>query len=186
MPNYIYNDEDNAPMIDPVENLHHVTGYLSFEEMKAVESGEYEEKISERKEAERQMRRDALEGVLDSLELTGGCRECPYIVELAEDFLYENGLISNEQYRYLEHCCKLCVGQGGGNGTGVVPEKVQGWLDNEWKDRYEWAKGVFPKTSCAWCPTAFRIYGEYKDPDDEWNAIDSKNGCANCKYFQEG
>ena len=180
---YIYNDEDNNPMNDPYENLHHVTGCLSFKEMRAVESGEYEERLDAEKEARYQQERDAMDGLLDMLGLTGKCRECPYVVELAEGFFDENGLISNEQYEYLEHNCKLCTGQGGGNG--VVPEKVQGWLDNEWNDRLEWAKNTLPRMSCAWCPNAFRIYGQYKDPDDEWNAIDSKTGCANCKYFQE-
>ena len=40
MPKYIYNDDDNYPMIDDeIENLHHVTGYTSFTEMRAAESG---------------------------------------------------------------------------------------------------------------------------------------------------
>lgn len=150
---YLYDDEDNAPMID--------------------ESWEHERDKSGK---------NALDGLLDMLELTGKCRTCPNVVELAEGFLDKNGLISNEQFEYLERNCKLC----GGKGTGVCSDKVQGWLDNEWNDRLEWAKLVFPRFSCAWCPTAFRIYGQYKDPDDEWNAIDSKDGCANCKYFQEG
>ena len=179
---YIYNDEDNVPMNDPVEQLHHVTGYLSFEEMNAFESGELEEWLEAEKEARYQRERDALDGLLDMLNLTGKCRECPYVVELAEGFLDKNGLISNEQFEYLERSCKLC----GGKGTGIVPEKVQGWLDKEWFDRLKWANSVFPRMSCAWCPTAFRIYGQYKDPVDEWNAIDSRDGCANCKYFQEG
>ena len=179
---YIYNDEDNMPMNDdPVENLHHVTGYLSFEEMRAVESGEYDAHLAERKEAEYQKQKDHLEGLLDMLELTGKCRECPWICELGEGFLDNNGMISNEQFMYLESTCKLC----GGKGTGVIPEKAEKWISNEWNDRLEWAKNTLPRYSCAWCPTAFRIYGQYKDPDDEWDAIDSKTGCANCKYFQE-
>ena len=37
---YIYNDEDNNPMLDEeIENLHHVTGYTSFSEMMAAEKG---------------------------------------------------------------------------------------------------------------------------------------------------
>jgi hypothetical protein len=179
--NYVYNDEDNNPMNDPVENLHHVTGYLSFEEMRAVESGEYFAHLEERKEAEQQKRKDNLDGLLDLLQLTGKCRECPNVCELGEGFLDKNGLISNEQVEYLEHICKVC----GGKGTGIIPEKAEAHLDKEWADRLEWAKSVFPRYSCAWCPTAFRIYGQYKDPDDEWNAIDSPDGCANCKYFQE-
>lgn len=148
---YIYTDEDNAPMADELW------------------------------EAQMQKEQDALEGLLDILGLTGECRKCPEIVELAEGFLDKNGLIANEQLDYLEGICKTC----GGKGTGVIPEKQKGWIDNEWRDRLEWVKMNLPRFSCAWCPTAFRIYGQYKDPDDEWNAIDSPDGCANCKYFQE-
>ena len=176
MAEYVYSDEDE-------DMLMRYTVYSSRAEMRAVESGEYFERLEAKEESRRQKKRDALDGLLDMLELTGKCRECPNVCEMAEGFIDENGLISNEQYMYLEHNCKLCVGQGGGKGTGVVPEKVQKWLDQEWNDRFEWAKDTLPKMSCAWCPNAFRIYGQYKDPDDERKAIESQ--CANCKYFQE-
>ena len=180
--NYIYNDEDNAAMNDdPFSGPHNPTVYSSYEEMRAIESGEYFAHLKERMEAERQKQKDHLDGLLDMLGLKGKCRECPWITELGDGFLDKNGLISNEQIEYLESACRLC----GGKGTGIIPEKVQGWLDNEWGDRLEWAKNTLPRISCAWCPMAFRIYGQYKDPDDEWDAIDSKDGCANCKYFQE-
>lgn len=151
---YIYNDDDNASMNDEAYEM-------------------------EKLEAKLQKRKDAVEGLLDMLGLSGGCRECPNILELAEGFLDKNGLIANEQYDYLVHVCKVC----GGQGTGVTPKKNQGWLDNEWSDRLEWAHFNLPKYSCAWCPTAFRIYGEYKDPDDEWKAIEKE--CCRCKYFEE-
>ena len=108
---YIYNDEDNVAMNDPIETLNNITGYISFEEMRAVESGKYSAHKNEMKDVLMQKQDD---------------------------------------------------------------------------DRLEWAKNVLPRMSCAWCPTAFRIYGQYKDQDDEWKAIDSKTGCANCKIFQEG
>ena len=42
MPDYIYNDEDNYPMIeDPFNGHHNPTVYNSHEEMKYYESGEY-------------------------------------------------------------------------------------------------------------------------------------------------
>ena len=179
---YIYNDEDNYPMNDdPFCGPHNPTVYTSREEMEYVESGQWEQDQAEKKDAWMHKQREALDGLLDMLGLTGKCRECANITELAEGFLDENGLISNEQFDDLEGICKLC----GGKGTGITPEKQQGWIDREWDDRYEWAKSVFPRASCAWCPTAFRIYGQYKDPDDEWNAIDSPGGCGNCKYFGE-
>ena len=178
---YIYNDEDNVAMNDPFENLQEVTCYMSFEEMRAVESGEYYAHLDERKEAEYQKQQDALDGLLDALCLEGKCRRCPNIVELAEEFMDKEHQISNEQFEYLEGICKIC----GGQGTGVTPERKQTYIDNEWNDRLEWAKLNLPRMSCAWCSVAFRIYGQYKDPDDEWKAIDSKDGCANCKYFQE-
>ena len=179
---YIYNDEDNYPMTDdPFYGPHNPTVYTSRSEMEYVESGQWARDQAEAKEAKRQKAKDALDGLLDMLELTGKCRECPNITELAEGFLDENGLVSNEQYSYLEGVCRIC----GCKGTGITPEKQQRWIDRDWDDRLEWARDILGRMSCAWCPTAFRIYGQYKDPDDEWNAIDSKEGCANCKYFQE-
>ena len=179
---YIYNDEDNVAMNDPIETLNNITGYISFEEMRAVESGKYSAHKNEMKDALMQKQDDALECLLDMLNLKGKCRSCPNIVELAESCMDKECQISEEQFQYLEHTCKVC----GGQKTGVTPEKQQAWLDKEWDDRLEWAKNVLPRMSCAWCPTAFRIYGQYKDPDDEWKAIDNKTGCANCKIFQEG
>ena len=156
---YIYNDEDNSPMNDPY--------YRIFQQ--------------EIKDALMQKQEDFLEFILDELELTGKCRRCPYIVELTEGCMDNNGLISDEQFNYLTWMCKVC----GGKGTGVIPEDKKKFLDKDWDYRLDWAKENLPSMSCAWCPTAFRIYGKYKDPDDEWNAIDSTDGCANCKYFQE-
>ena len=167
---YVYADEDNAAMVDE-----------RWEMERNLARERWQEKQAEARDLEQQKQRDALDGLLDMLGLTGGCRECPNIIELAEGFLDSNGLIANEQIEYLEHVCKTC----GGKGTGVVPEKAQAWIDYEWSDRLEWARANLPRYSCAWCPVAFRIYGQYKDPDDEWKAIDSADGCANCKYFKE-
>lgn len=167
---YVYADDDNAAMTDE-----------RWEAERNRTDERWQEEQSERRDRQDQKKRDALDGLLDMLCLTGGCRECPNIVELAEGFLGSNGLIANEQIEYLEHVCKTC----GGKGTGVVPEEAQEWIDYEWEDRLYWARANLPRYSCAWCQVAFRIYGQYKDPDDEWKAIDSADGCANCKYFQE-
>ena len=167
---YVYGDEDNAAMLD--DRWEHERE-LAIERM--------EEKRAKEKELAYQKQKDALDGLLDMLGLTGGCRECPNIIEAAEGFLDRNGMIANEQIEYLEHVCKMC----GGKKTGVVSEKAQKHIDKDWLDRLEWARANLPRYSCAWCPVAFRIYGQYKDPDDEWKAIDSADGCANCKFFQE-
>ena len=45
---YIYNDEDNVPMNDPVENLKNITGYISFEKMRTVEYGQYSAHLDEK------------------------------------------------------------------------------------------------------------------------------------------
>lgn len=156
------------------------TTYSCRAEAEAFESGQYFADLEAKEEAKRQKEKETIDGVMDVLGLTGKCRECAWISELAEGFLFRDQ-ISGEQLDYLEHICKLC----GGKGTGVIPEKHEEWINNDWNDRLEWAKMVLPRYSCAWCPTAFRIYGQYKDPDDEWNAIDSPGGCANCKYFEE-
>ena len=81
---YIYNDEDNAPMNeDPFTGYHNPTVYNSRAEMEAWDSGEAERRLSEKKEADYNRRKDALDGLLDMLELKGKCRECHNITELA-------------------------------------------------------------------------------------------------------
>ena len=89
---YIYNDEDNAPMVEHFE--------FEREEI-AREREELEAKWNERIEKERQ----AIDGLADMLELTGACRECPDFTELAEGFLDDNGLISIEQFDFLKMQC---------------------------------------------------------------------------------
>lgn len=176
---YIYDNEDNEPMND-IENLHHVTGYLSFEEMRQVESGEYSAHLAEKLEAEKEKLLDAIEGLADMLELTGKCRECPDFTELAEGFIDQNGLIANEQVDFLKMQCSIC----GGKGTGKPKdEKHEKWVEHHWDDLKEWVKNSGLKYRCLWCPNVYRIYGNYKDPDDEWEAIEDH--CGKCKYFGE-
>lgn len=157
---YIYEDEDNQAMTDD----------------------RWEEERAEAKERAYQKTRNHIEGLADMLELTGDCRKCHYFTELAEGFLDQNGLIANEQFDYLKMQCFVCCGMGTGK---PLNDKHREWIEKDWLDRLEWARDNLPRYSCAWCPVAFRIYGQYKDPDDEWKAIDSADGCANCKYFQE-
>lgn len=49
---------------------------------------------------------------------------------------------------------------------------MQDFFD-EWADGYEFAE------SCKKCEKLRNIYGNYKDPDDEWNAIEST--CCGCE-----
>ena len=148
---YVYNDEDNAPMID-----------------EAWEAA---------REKARQKKQDELNGLLDMLGIEGSCRECPHIMETAEGFL-GNGLISNEQVRYLELMCVVCGGRGKGN---CKPNDAR--LDKDWADLTEWVKNMFMRHSCIYCANVYRVYGQYKDPDDEFKAMD--NLCTNCKYWGE-
>ena len=151
---YVYNDEDNAPMID--------------EAWEAARG----------KAAQKQ--RNAIEGLADVLGLTGDCRKCSEFTDLAEGFLDKNGLIANEQLRFLEMQCSMC----GGKGTGKPKdEKHEKWRDNCWQDIMEWVKLMNMKFRCCWCPNVYRVYGQYKDPDDEWKAMEDL--CGNCKYWGE-
>jgi hypothetical protein len=152
---YAYDNEGNAPMID------------------------------ERWEAERersaQKQKDAIEGLADMLELTGDCRGCAWFTELAEGFLDKNGLITIEQVDFLKMQCSTC----GGKGTGKPKDKQHEELvEHNWRNIVEWVKLYEMRYRCCWCPNVYRVYGQYKDPDDEWKALE--NLCCNCKYFGEG
>lgn len=116
---------------------------------------------------------DCVEGLADMLELTGECVKCHHFVDLAEGFMDKNGLISNEQFDFLKMQCYVC----GGNG------KPNDQVEKVWDDLMEWVDRVGLRFShCAWCPNVYRVYGKYKDPDDEWKAIEKL--CSNCKYWR--
>lgn len=151
---YVYDNEDNAPMID--------------------EAWEAE------REKAAQKQQNAIEGLADMLELTGDCRKCYYFTELAEGFLDRNGLIANEQIDFLKMQCSVCGGMGTGKPKDEQHEK---WLEKHWGDLMEWVKLSGLNFRCCWCPNVYRVYGQYKDPDDEWDAIETL--CCNCKYFGE-
>lgn len=176
---YVYDDEDNESMNDRVMKY---TTYSSRAEMEYYESGQADQDAFVRKwEEEKEKERRAVEGLADMLELTGDCRKCPDFVELAEGFFSYNGLISSEQVDFLKHQCSAC----GGKGTGKPKdEKHEKWRDGLWSDIVEWVHNNEMRCRCCWCQNTFRIYGNYKDPDDEWKAIEE--ACGNCKYFGEG
>lgn len=181
MPNYIYDDEDNVPMNeDPDFILHHVTGYLSRQEMNYVESGQADRDRAEKKEAEAEKKRQALEGVLDMLGLQGKCRECPEVYELAEGFLWQNGQISMQQMEFLKLQCVGCKGKG----TGDIDPQHEKRLAKQWGDLCEWANDMNLAVRCRWCTNLYEVYGQYKDPDDEWDAMEEI--CGKCRYFGEG
>lgn len=151
---YVYSDEDNAPMID-----------------EAWEAA---------REKAAQKQRNAIEGLAEMLELTGGCKKCPEFSELAEGFLDKNGLISSEQFDFLKMQCSIC----GGKGTGKPKDDRHAeWVMHHWQNVMEWVKLNGLKFRCCWCPNVYRVYGQYKDSDDEWEVLESL--CCNCKYFGE-
>ena len=155
---YVYDNEDNSPMIDEA----------------------WEAARAESKEKAAQKQRDAIEGIADALGLTGNCRKCDWFLELAEGFLDKNGLIAIEQFDFLKMQCSICDGIGTGKPKD---EKHAKWVEHHWDDLMKWVKQIGLKFRCCWCPNVYRIYGFYKDPDDEWNALE--NLCMNCKYFGE-
>lgn len=146
---YLYSDEDNTPMLD--------------------EAWEAE------RERARQMKRKALEGLLDALKVEGSCRECPHLTETAEGFL-DKGQVCVEQMDYLHILCVVCGGRGKGN---CKPNEK--YLDKDWSELTEWVHMMGMRHSCIYCANVYRVYGHYKDPDDEWEAIDDL--CSNCKYW---
>ena len=170
---YVYNDEDNAPMNDdPFEEKEWISRENHLKQM--------ERDRAEQKDAKIERRKGWVEGLADMLELTGDCRKCYHFTELAEGFLDQNGQIANEQLDFLKMQCSVC----GGMGTGKPKdEKHEKWLEKHWDDLMEWVKLSGLNFRCCWCPNVYRVYGQYKDPDDEWKAIECL--CCNCKYFGE-
>ena len=171
--NYVYDDEDNYPMIDDER-----TGY--YLEMMAEARMEDEE--NEREER----RQKALEVLAIVIGLSEACRKnkCPWFIETAEDFLDEDCDISVKQMDYLKHMCVGCKGKE----TGKINPEHEEKILKEWKDLCEWVKnmihGIGAKTyRCHSCPNIYWVYGKYKDPDDERKAIEEL--CCNCKYFKE-
>lgn len=164
---YIYNDEDNEPMVEPFE--------FERDEI-AREREEFEAKWNKRIENERQ----AVEGLADILGLTGDCRKCPDFVELAEGYFSYNGQVSNEQIDFLKMQCSLCEGKCTGKPKDEQHEK---WRDHYWQDFMQWVMQIGLKHRCLFCPNTYRIYGQYKDPDDEFKAMEDL--CGNCKYWGE-
>lgn len=181
---YVYNDEDNAPMNDDAfgeDVWRKYTVYSGKAEADAVESGEYDENRKAAYEKVRQSIDNALEGLADMLCLTGECRNCDRFRDLAEGFMDVNRMISDEQYRFLEMQCSICGGQGTGKPKDARHEE---WVDHYWTDLMEWIEQAGLKYStCAWCPNVYEVYGKYKDPDDEWKAIEKL--CCRCRHFGE-
>lgn len=166
---YLYENEDNAAMLDE-----------RWEAERERSAQRMDERWAEKREKAAQKQRSAIEGLADMLGLTGNCRECPSFTELAEGFIDRNGMISNEQVDFLKMQCSTC----GGMGTGKPKdERHEKWRDRQFQDIMEWVKLNDLKLRCCWCPNVYRIYGQYKDPDDEWKAIEK--ACCNCKYFGE-
>lgn len=127
----------------------------------------------ERRERAEQKRKTALNGLLDMLKLEGGCRKCPHIIETAEGFL-DKGNICMEQMDYLHILCVICGGKDG-------KPKREDRLDKDWRERSEWVKEMGMRHSCIYCPNVYRVYGMYKDPDDEWKAMEDR--CEYCRYW---
>lgn len=193
---YIYNDEDNAPMNDEAfapggglypryndcgeDLLMKYTGYQSEAEARYYENGGYEADLEAKEEARRQQYEELKENLLDELKLEGGCRECPYILETAEGFIDENGSVTFEQKEFLRLQCSGCHGKGTGNIQPEHEKRLIKW----WDEIVEWATMCELKPNrCPWCPKVYEVYGKYKDPDDEWRALE--DACGNCKYFGE-
>ena len=168
--NYLYSDEDNYPMDD---------NRWETEMDRAKELSD--EARARAKYLADKKNQDALECLADMLELTGDCRTCHCFTDLAEGYFDKRYQISAEQLDFLKLQCHTC----GGMGTGKPKDKRhEEWRDHLWDNLMEWIEGSGLKFStCAWCENVYKVYGYYKDPDEEWEAIE--NLCINCKHFGE-
>lgn len=176
----IYDDEDNAPMVEDPWLKYSV--YSCKGEADYYESGQWEADEEAKEAARDAKQKECMDGILDMLQLTGGCRKCSWIIETAEGFIAEGQSVSSEQLDYLHLMCVGCHGKG----TGEMQPEHDARLTREWGERVEFIKNAgMSMIHCPWCPKFFEVYGKYKDPDDEWNALDSKERCMNCKCFEE-
>ena len=180
---YIYNDEDNNPMNeDPIMKY---TTYMTRVQMEFDESDLPDHFYYEHERVIRNYMEDkALDGLALVLGMSEGCRECPWFIETAEGFFDEDNQISAEQMDYLHLMCVGCKGKE----TGKINPEHEDRLLKEWKDLCEWVKDLIPGSGpktyrCQYCPNVYRVYGKYKDPDDDWKAIEDL--CCNCKHFGE-
>ena len=178
MSNYIYNDEDNAPMND--DPWMKYTTYSCKAEAEAIENGEYFRDLIAEREERMQQHEEWMDNLLDDLKLEGKCRECPYIIETAEGFMDDDGFVTFEQKEFIRLTCVGCHGKG----TGKIQPEHEERLIKEWNEIVDWVKMYgMNQIHCPWCPKVYEVYGKYKDPDDEWRALE--DACGDCKYFGE-
>ena len=177
--NYVYNDEDNAPMNE--DEWRKYTTYSCKAESDYYENGGFEADQEARESAYAELKKEHMEAVLDKLGLEGGCRECDYILETAEGFMDSNGKMGPYQFEHLHMMCVGCHGKG----TGKIQEEHENRLVKEWAEIKNWCKGYeLNHWYCPWCENVYEVYGHYKDPDDEWKAIEDL--CCKCEHFGEG
>ena len=124
---------------------------------------------------------EAIEEMHNELKHPKYCHDCEWFNELAEGLMDDNGDMEMDQWEFLQLQCAGCHGKTDGKRTDHDEEH----LLKHWCDFTDWVDSLGLKYGCRFCKVVYRIYGKYKDPDDEWNAIDSRNGCMNCKRFGE-
>ena len=167
--NYNNYDEDGYPIADEHDD--------EWLEIAALE------RIDRQIEEAHRKQQQALDGLAMVCGLSEACREkrCPWFYEAAEAFLNKDNQVSVEQMDYLRISCAGCKGKE----TGEVDPVHDDRLTKEWNERLDWIKwlGIKQYWHCQLCPNVYRVYGQYKDPDDEWKAIEDL--CCDCKYFQE-
>lgn len=122
---------------------------------------------------------EAVEHFLDELK-DDGClqceqHKCEFVTDLIYGFLDDNFMIGTGQYEFIRQRCTLC--------GRMEPEKRDDFLNNEWGNYMDWVNGQWHRFGCVWCYKPLNIYGNFKDPDDEWNEIEKQ--CGKCKYFDD-
>ena len=112
MTNRVYDDEDNAPMIeDPYRKY---TTYTCKREADFFEKGGFEQEL-EAKEVARDIRRSQIhEGFMDDLGIERGseCRECAWlkeaVIEAYEDQADDDCILPEEAYNLASKMCECC------------------------------------------------------------------------------
>jgi len=154
------------------------TGYHSEAEARYYESGQYEIDQAAEREAREQQREEALENLAIELGLSEKCaKNCFNFYELADGFFDDDFCVSDRQADFLKAWCCCCKGKE----EGKPDEKMQKTKDKQWDDLMYFLDVYELKIHCAWCQKLYEVYGQYKDPDDEWKALE--NLCCNCKHF---
>ena len=155
------------------------TGYRSEAEAEYYESGQYEIDQQAEKEARYEAEREALINLAEELGLSENCaKNCYHFYELAEGFFDDDFAVTTEQADFLKAWCCSCKGKA----EGKPDEAMQKIKDKQFDDLQAFIEHNGMKYGhCTWCSKLYEVFGKFKDPDDEWKALEER--CGKCQYW---